>query len=290
MTELFNRVGSITVEVASGGGIPATGLDLKGLRFSFNIDKNTTSNSNSASFQIYNLAQQRRALFEEKGTRIICKLGWAGRGMDTTSKEFLENYDKYVDVCYVGEIIENGYKLEKNGADTVVSIQCGTASATLKESSVNKSYGKGTDVKNIVTDIAGGMGLKANFFGDFNLGKILNGFTASGAAKAILDTILPNGDLTWSIEDDELVIGPVNTPTGPTAILITPRTGLLGTPTKTKDGLISFRCLLNTNVKPKALIKLESSFYSGLVVPVRVQYEGDFDGGAFDCVVEAEEA
>lgn len=284
MTEFFNRIGSITV----GRTDSDRGIELKGLRFSFEIDKGNSSTPNIAKFNIYNISSESRYLFEEAGKIIICKLGWAGRG-DPTSKEVLASLDKNLEICYQGQIIENGYELKKNGADTVVSIQCGTEINKLRNATFNQSYDKNTKVDSIVNDLAGGLGLNVSFIPKLDLGTFLNGFMASGNIKGMLDQILGSKDLDWSVQDDELIITEKGEPTDPTAILITPETGLIGTPTKTKEGGIKFKTLLNPKIKPQTLIKLVSSTYEGLVVPQRVKYIGDFDGGPFDCDIEAVE-
>ena len=99
-------------------------------------------------------------------------------------------------------------------------------------------------------------------------------------------TITPE-NRQWSIQNGEFKVDPKDAPTPSTKIfVISPTTGLIGAPTKTKTG-VRFTCLLNPKLFPESHISLQSSSINGIYKIKSAVHTGNARDGQWQTEVEA---
>lgn len=273
------------------------GREWDGLRVTFDIDKTSASEPNTARISIYNLNEDsRRYLETEKDLIVALDVGYDGLANETPIESQL----------YIGDI--DRVSVRREGPDIVTTIEAGEGEKAIFLARLDKSYAPMTPMVSVVKDLAGEIGyslgatalqamtsLAKNFF--------RGGHVASGGAAAQMDALLDAEGLEWHIEGGELVI---ISPTGARlepAIILTAKSGLIGVPSigkmtnpkKKTDGLVpksivEFQALINPDIKPGRLVTLlpaeadAGPFQSlpkayGTFRVRRATYTGDTHGG-----------
>lgn len=114
---------------------------------------------------------------------------------------------------------------------------------------------------------------------------LLSDVAAEGPAGRVLDGLLPP-DWTWTVMDEALVLVPPDGAVGERVLVVSPETGLVGSPkpvrssgrSRTERGL-EVRMLLDATLRPGQRIDLRARDYAGLYVVREVTHQGDTHGG-----------
>ena len=259
-------------------------IKIRNLRMSFQIEKTTKSDPNRATFTVYNLNENSRAKLEEAAELFLSIE--AGYG-DETKVIFSGDVDK----------IEN----KKTPTDWVTIVETGDGKKDLTETRLNKSYKKGTSVKTVIDDaLSAFTNLKNNGLPDGliqSAKELVTGGTFSGKSKDILDKLLGEQGLEFSVQDDEVVITEKDKATNNDIYIINPNSGLINSPAKTeeknKEGKVvkgvTFTALLNPNLVPKQRVRVESRNITGEYTIIKINHVGDSQQGTFYTQVEAKE-
>lgn len=274
MTRLFKRDASVTVGPAKKGGAPllsaANPVKIEGLRIAFEIEKNSESSPNPARIQIYNLSPKRRAELEEPDQALLLEAGYEG----ATAQLF------------TGNIVR--VRTERRGPDLVTTIEAGDAETALRSAHVEKTYAPFTPASRVVSDLAGSLGVSLGSVAALAAQVFQGGLSLSGLVSDNLDQMTRSLGAEWHVTDGELNVLPPKVPTLEAPVLISPKTGLVGWPSKGKDGAgVEFSSLLNPDIKPGRAVVLESEALSGSFKVRRVRFSGDTHGGNWLAEVEA---
>lgn len=312
MTQLFNRFARLILTDLEG-----IILQIDNLRVSFEIDKNSSANPNTATVNVYNMNPEHRG-FSEGADHMQLFVGYIG-----------VNRDQELKLVFTGNI--KRVKTEKNDKDFITKFENGDGERALTEVNFNKTYQAPNmpSVKQIITDIGNEMikgtqgvikvALNQNNIKIDNKAKYLNSVSFSGLAKKHMDQITSSQGAQFSIQDEEIH---VMQPTGGITseiVFLSEKTGLIGIPVKreidlgklkvgdvkleikkpkkaakiakkrktkeqTKFNGLEFTSLLNTSIRPNSLVVIETSLEDnvisdGLYVVKKAQYSGDtFDG------------
>lgn len=213
-------------------------------RIKFSVDKQSETTPNKAKIGIYNLSQDTRNLFEKENVIVFLKAGYEGS----------------LSTIFFGDL--NKGQHDSSGADIITNIECGDGELAIKNAIVNIGLKAGATNRQAISAAIEQLNLTRGFSEDIPLKTYLNGFTFSGRAEKLLTDLLKQVNLTWNIQDGELIIIGPSSVTTQDAVLITPSTGLIGSPTKTPQG-VEFSCLLNPAIRPGRAIKLESKQFQG---------------------------
>ena len=103
----------------------------------------------------------------------------------------------------------------------------------------------------------------------------------------MMTNVLSKLGVQWSIQDDELHITDTDLTTDEAPVFLTSETGLIGIPTKRRNGGYLFSSLLNPKIRPGRPLIIESELVSGTFRPLKVNHLGDLDDGPWDTQVEA---
>jgi hypothetical protein len=260
------------------------------LNISFNVKKflkQSKEGSNSCSVDVYNLSEQTRNKFRSEDNFMQLKVGYG----DTN------------EVIYCGYIDFIGTKFP--APDTITTLEAHNLTAA--ETDISLSYKENTGAKSILNSVVDQIGIPIH--SDGGLSNILDssftqGFTFSGKASDALDKLTEKLDVDWSIQNNVVRFSSRKNPPKKSAILITPETGLIGSPepkyevdkvkkTKTNPNPSPIsgwvvNMLLRPSVEPGDLISVESaviapnSFFKVLTV----EHSGEYMGTNWNTRVE----
>lgn len=260
-----------------------TGRLITDLRVAFKVEKSLESNPNAAQIDVYNLNAESRAALEKKETLVRLKVG----------------YGSDVRTLFVGDVAV--VTTRSSGPDVVTTIEAGDGELPFQTSTAHLSFAPGTRVGQILDSLVERFGLSRGEVKGLNVNdQYINGATFSGLVKDHLDTLLGKQGLRWSIQDDQLQILPVNTATSGTAVVLTPETGLIGSPHKrvvvntevtiqgkATDSGVQVASLLNPSIRPGGLIKVQAKYFEGVFTVQKVIHTGDTHAGNWFSEVEA---
>lgn len=254
------------------------------LRVQFKIKKTLKKEPNTAEISISNLNQNHRAQLQSKKPKIIVEAGYAGN-----LAQIFSGNSRYVDQI-------------KDGADWVTKVQCGDGELAYKYRRVAAAFAPGTAVSDVASSIAKGLGLTV--VGGDHLKTIseqfLQGYSAFGKAATELDRLLAGRGLEWSIQDGQLQILPVDGTTKDSVVLLSPGTGLVGSPEhgnpekqvpltpdqyvvlghkKKGPAILKVKSLLQPLLRPGRRVQVQARGIKGLFRIQTVTHTGDTHGG-----------
>jgi hypothetical protein len=215
---------------------------ISGLRIQFEVQKFIYGRANTCALKIYNASEDTLSLLEKKFTKIILN---AGYGTDLS-------------LLFSGDV-RNVFQ-RRDSVDSILEVYAADGEVPLLNSIFNKSYEGSVDIKQIITEVAGS-------FKDVVLGVVsglpegadkLLGQSLSGSSKDIMDTYAQEYGFNWSIDDGVLnIISEESAIALTNVILVTSKTGMIGSPTITDIG-VDVTTLLNTEFSPNRLFRIQS--------------------------------
>lgn len=259
MAQLWNR--EIGLRFGNKGLL---GVKITDLRITFVIGKTSDSNANTSKIKVYNLNERSRTILEQGGDLVaILEAGYTGTGLE---------------VLFKGEIDKSRFR--RIGSDWVTTIFVKDGNTAITKTHFEKSYAGPVDLKAVAEDVIRTLKNEADIvvkdLKNLSSDIIQNGFSANGLASRILDNIVEKQGLEWNIQNGELqIIAPDSSDNE--AIVLTPQTGLIGSPVRRENG-IEFRALLQPKIRPGGAVKIESRNLKGLFRVRQAQFKGDTHG------------
>jgi hypothetical protein len=310
MSELYNRHTKLVVYA----GLQKTVFDKVGedyLHVDFDIETfagtGKKSNPNTAKIVIYNLNESHRGLFTEEHQAI----------------EFYAGYGDDIGLIFVGEttnVINRKVKTPGAAPYWETTIYAGDGIKDWTTRTFSKSYSAGTPVSIVLQDMIATTELPS-VIDIFEDSMLLAGESYSGLVKDVLNDFTADRGLEWSIQWGVIEVTQKDSPLirDPTAILLRPDTGMVGSPAlieRTTSGkrkatkkkrLFGLRVtsLMNHQIKPKRLIKIESGSQinavgkltskpapktqlNGVYIAKNVRYYGSNHSGEYYTEIEAD--
>jgi hypothetical protein len=248
----------------NGNEVPAAPL-----RIVFDVEKNLIGSPNKTKFDVYNLSLETRSQIRA-GNVLQLKAG----------------YDGLIDRIFFGQIGLSSVKTVRSGPDFVTSMECVDGAAAILMSRINKSYPPNTHLYQILNDVMEEMSTSNDYNpipldtgNAFNIPDVVypRGKTINGSCGNILDELLVNFNMKWSVQNNSLIILPNKGAINVEAIIVSKDTGMIGIPTK-NDGYVEFKSLLNPRIQPGTYVKLETNesvynFTTGTNDPLAGFYE-----------------
>lgn len=255
------------------------GKKISGLRVSFDITKTSESTANTAKIQVYNLNEDSRGILKTKDALFLALE--VGYGTD-------------IDQIFSGDISRSF--TQRQGADFVTTIEIEDGGQALTEAKLDKSYASGTPEKTIIQDALDAMKeTGAVIIGELSNLKddvVQNGFSASGTAKKILDKLVTKQGLEYHVQDNEVLVLDPAKDDGDEALVLTPTTGLIGSPsigkTSSKEEGIEFKALIQTTkFRPGRAVQLITRDMDGFFRVLKSKFQGDTHAPAWYVTCEA---
>ena len=148
--------------------------------------------------------------------------------------------------------------------DRVIKLSLGDGYQQYTQAVTSKTYASGTERQVILADLARDMGLSLKQSIDAAKGVISGDLTLDGLTKDVMEQFTQEGGDQWTITDNEVHVSRVGRAIDNDVIVLASDSGLLETPTVTEKG-VNIRALLNPDVRPGKVIRLEATGITGQV-------------------------
>lgn len=228
-------------------------VEMDGLRIAFGVTKSRLGGvlPNAATIRVYNLSH---------GTR--SKLGEAAKTV-----QLFAGYEGFDELLYGGQTRRPVH--EREGPDWVSIFHCADRYKQSQESTISRTFPRGTSVSVILQAVADsfGSGIDSEIVTD-DLGDIASARILSGGSRQALENLAGEYDFDWSWQDGRLEISGPDKTFDDESIVISPDTGMVGQPVITDAG-IEVSTLLNPRIRVKRKIRVVSRAPSVQVSNIR---------------------
>ncbi len=275
---LFERAVRVTVGNSDG----ATALQATGLRVRFHVKRTLRFEPSTAEIEIFNVSRAHRERMKARWAPVIVEAGYG-----TALGRVFSGQARTIDHV-------------RDQTDWITKIQCGDGEAAFRYAMVTDSWGPGTSTLQVAKALAASLGSltaesEASLQGALT-DEFARGYAARGSAARELDRLLSARGLEWSVQDGKVQVLPLGKPTQRRAVLLTPKTGLVGSPehgtpspqfATDHSHTLRMRSLLQPTLVPGGLVQLQSQAATGLFRVLSVEHSGDTQGGDWYSSVEA---
>lgn len=217
--------------VSTAGG---NGLDLSALHIKFAVKKADAQTPNTAEIRVYNVSENTVARIRKEFARVILQAG----------------YESNFGVIFDGNIKQVRFGRE-NGTDTYIDIAAGDGDDAYNFAVVNTTLAAGAKQSDQIAAAGAqmsGRGVKTGYIADTGGQRLARGKVMYGMARDYMRQSAEASDTSWSIQDGKLQFVPATGVLPGQAVVLNSKTGLVGQPEQTNDG-IKARCLLNPVLK-----------------------------------------
>lgn len=207
---LFNRVGEIIIGQSGG-----TGVSIKDLRFSFEIEKNGNPTPNASKLKIYNLNATTRALIETPNNAVIVKAG----------------YEQEIGAVTIFVGVVTRATTVRSGPDWITELELMDGVIAYRDSKISISFPAGTKATTVIAGVAARFGLPVKSLPyDASTKTYPQGFSFVGRIREAMDKACRFAGMEWSIQNQEIQVINKGGLATKTAIVLTPDTGMIGSP------------------------------------------------------------
>lgn len=260
MGELYGRKAILTIDT-----LQVTASDIE-----FSVTKTLKPSPNKADIKVLNLSPDHIAVIESSPTATVqLEVGY----VSGTSVIFLGDLQTSLTV--------------RNGNDSVTTLASADGGKKHRTARVQVSHKRGTPTATVLQSLVTALGvapgnsaaaigaIASAGFGDmFTLGTVLSGSAANEFTR-----ILRAVGYSWSIQRGALQLLPVKQALAGTAIVLTPQSGLIGSPSVDKDGVMSCDCQIIPDIEPGRLVVVKSAHMQGQFRIEETAHAGATKGG-----------
>lgn len=221
------------------------GLDLSNLRIKFSVKKSDTMTPNIADIRVYNVAP-------ETALSMLIKLS-PTTGIPSVNRGHVLLQGGYA--ANFGVIFQGNIKQiiigRESATDTFVDIIAGDGHNAYTYAIVNTTVAAGSDQTAQINAAAQAMnsrGVTLGHVAGVPLNKLPRGKVMYGNARNYLRQVGQNIDQSWSIQNEKITFVPVKSYLPNEAVVLTSKTGLVGSPQQTNEG-VNVKCLLNPLIR-----------------------------------------
>lgn len=196
-----------------------------------------------ADILVYNLDSTTAALIKKEFTQVILQAGYVGN--------FGVIFKGNIKWATVGR---------ESATDTFLNIVAGDGDGAYNFAVVNKTVSAGSSPNDRLNAALTSMftqGVGQSYVGALPATKLPRGKVMYGNARDYLRGLADTEGFTWSIQDGAIVFISQNTYLPGTAVVLTSKTGMIGTPQQTIEGIMC-KCLLNPKLKIHGRVKIDN--------------------------------
>lgn len=289
-TNLFGRAWKVQVDT----------LDVSALHIEFKILSTIKALPNKCVLTVWNLNQDHRAQILKRNQPLS-----TGQKIVGVPAQIEAGYIDNTSVLFSGDLREYGSQKDRTAWKSVLSGDDG--GRAYREGRVNQTFTKGTPVGTALSQCCQALGIGLGNAASFAASAQINGLgatlphtlTLSGNAAQGLTRLTASMGLTWSVQRGQLTLAKKGQPLNLEAILLTPSTGLIGSPEASIDASVSLGSAqqfaanaVNKVAKPPkpkdtSIIKLKSLLIPGLVAGRKITLQSEeFNGGYYITEIE----
>lgn len=226
-------------------GTNLNGLDLSQLRIKFSVKQSDSQSPNTADIRVYNVS-------EETALSMLINLNPpSGISTSTPGRVVLQaGYESNFGVIFQGNIKQIILGRE-SATDTFVDIVAGDGHLAYNYAIVNQTIAAGSNSDDQIAAALTPMnkyGVTLGYVSTKQLNKLPRSKVMYGNARNYLRAVSQGTQQTWSIQNEKVTFIKKTSYKPGTAIILTSKTGLIGTPQQTNEG-VNVKCLLNPNIQ-----------------------------------------
>ena len=279
MATLLNRAWQFSVGLAGVPGL-SFGTELlppggRAPQIVFEVTKTPRRGANKATFKLYNLNPITIGLLETIGATITFVAGYRGAGIAAGNQGLI----------FIGTVARRGVTTAREGANRVTTVEAGDAELNIQQARSDISLAPGSTttlaIQQLLLKLAiSPTGIPLAPIGPGNTGLLpplpfATGWAHFGFARDALTEIADMYDATWSVQDGQLYIVRSGEQIPGQAVLLSPQTGLIGIPRKTKEGIEAVS-LLQPTLTPGGVVSVVSETEQGFYNVREVTHKGGF--------------
>lgn len=217
-------------------------IDLSTLRIVFKVKQWDIQTPNYAIIRVYNLSDETSQKIQKEFSSVSLQAGYQ---------------DGNYGLIFIGSIkqVKRGREDQVN---TYLDILAADADQTYNFGVVNISLAAGSTPTDHVTAIAKAMGLQVGYVDGLPKTALPRGKVIYGMGRDHLRRIVTSAGASYSIQDGKLQIIPLTGYLPGTAVVLTSKTGMIGMPEQTQDG-IKVQCLLNPKIKIGTRLQIDNA-------------------------------
>lgn len=265
---LFGRVIDVQFLPAGGGsGLRYRFRDTTGLGISFEVKRKQAGRANKAVITIDNLAPATVGFIESGDVLVTLSAG----------------YKSNARLLFTGSIAARSLVTTFQGNTRETRIEASASAVQIELSRFDASFEEGATVGLVLRSIADAMGLgRGNLeeLPDIDLKQYGAGAVFTGPARDALDEVTAQIGVTWSVQDGALQFLASDEPSARQAVLLNTGSGLVGEPKRVKGGVEGVS-LLQPEIIPGGIVKIEARALSGFYKVTEVKHAGTYRGGDF---------
>lgn len=188
---------------------------------------------------------------------------------------------------FVGAVRSARSKLSSDDVGWITELSSGDGEDKTRTARVSASIGPGSSGDQVLRTLAASLGVSP---GNLDSAAALvaarklwpKGTVLVGSAARELSTACLALGLEWSVQDGALQILPRGEPLAGEAVMLTPRTGLVGDSHQNAKREAKIVCLLRPEIRPGSLIVVDSVNLRGQFRAEKVVYKGDTHGNEWE--------
>jgi hypothetical protein len=181
---------------------------------------------------------------------------------------------------------------ERDGPDIITTVWCGDGDKAFRKSTISETIKKGTPIPDVIEKIYKELEKQGIDRGEWkfpdDIRTLKRPYSMCGACVRELNTLGRGNGFYWSIQNEAMEVIPSDGFLSGT-LLITPETGMIGSPTVTDNG-IKVTAFLNPDARPNRMFQVQSEFASGSYRASTVDMDGDNQEGDFNMTLHGETA
>ncbi len=259
-TKIQPRILEVLAGPAGNAGLLFTREDMEGSVKTFRGSK-----PNEATVTIHNLSLDTIAQLEAPGTVLQIKAGEAVAG-----------------TLFIGDVVKRGVVTKNNQPNRSTTITARDGRRQYRDTTVSTAYPPNTPVATVVQDLLKqvtlpGVGLALGIGSTYPPDIFPAGWAFQGRWRQALDEILIPRQFYWTIQGKVIYVLPQGGTAPGNVPLVSPATGLDGSPVRTDKGC-NFKSKLNPAIIAGRGVQVTSQFFNGLYRAVNVTHEFSTDG------------
>jgi hypothetical protein len=232
-------------------------LDLSQLRIKFSVKMSGTATPNVADIRVYNLQEETAYAIKKEFTRVVLQGG----------------YQSNFGVIFEGSIKQVLIGRE-SATDTYLDIIAGDGDLAYNFAIVNRTLAAGSLVNDQINTAAAAMNSvdpNSKLLTPTNMPptQLPRGKVMYGSAAKYMKQAGKTSRHSWSIQNGQIQFVPINGYLPGEAVVLTSKTGMIGTPVQTNIG-VNVRCLMNPLIRIGGRVKIDNKSIQGFKINIAV--------------------
>ncbi len=263
-------------------------VDVTGLRVAFRVEKTYRARPSSVEVKVWNLSDATRRAIEQasqlRAQSLAPGVGYV-RPRRLVFVALDAGYDAGTFRLFFGDVRHMVTTVE--APDIVTTISGGSGELSFHFARVNRSFAPGTTVEAVLNHAASALGVDLGNAPEMFRGAQLRGQSVfrdgtvlSGNAARQLDALCTAAGFEWSVVDNRLQVLNIGGAVGESIVLLSPETGLIGSPQRDDSALriVRGKCFLMPDVAPGRRVHVRSKFVDEVIRVRKANFVGDTYG------------